>query len=120
MKRIFTLAASFMLVSFSFAQHGHDGYHPYDNDRYERNNNRPVRRITVYERDAMIANINMRYDERIYHVKHDWRLRRYEKRKMIHRLEFDRKTEINAVYARFYGRRIKRMPDYANYDSHGH
>ncbi len=120
MKKIFTLTTAVMLTSFIFAQHNSGDYYPYNNDGYRHDNNRPVRRFTVYDRDAIIARINMRYDERIFHIKHNWQLRRFEKRKMIRHLEFERKAEINAVYARFNGRKVKRMPDYADYDSHRH
>jgi len=118
---IFTFAAAVMLTSFVFAQHKNSGdYYPYNNDGYSHFNNHPVKQFTVYDRDAMIAQINMRYDERIFHVKNNWRLRRSEKRNIIRRFEFDRKAEINAVYARYYGKKVKRMPDYADYDSHRH
>lgn len=117
MKKIFTLAVSIMLVSFVFAQHAPGSPYPYYRDI--RGNSRPVKRI-IYDRDEMIAKINMRYDAHIYDIRHSRVLRNAEKRKMIRRLELNRKEDINALYARFDRRNKKRIPDYANHDFHRH
>lgn len=118
MKKIFTLAVSIMLVSFVFAQHAPGGPNPYYRDI--RGNSRPVKKITIYDRDEMVAKINMRYDAHIYDIRHSRVLRNAEKRKMIRQLELNRKEEINAVYGRFDGRNKKRIPAYANNDFRRH
>ena len=118
MKKIFTLAVSIMLVSFVFAQHAPVGPRPYYGDI--RGNSFPVKRTTIHDRDEMIAKINMRYDARIYDIRHSRVLRNAEKRKMIRQFELNRKEEINAIYAGFDGRNKKRIPDYANNDFHRH
>jgi hypothetical protein len=118
MKKIFALAVSTMLVSFVFAQHAPVGPHPYSRDMH--GNSGPVKRITIHDRDEMVANINMRYDARIYDIRHSRILRNAEKRKMIRQLELNRKEEVKAVYTRFDGRNKKRIPAYANNDFHRH
>jgi hypothetical protein len=62
----------------------------------------------------------MRYDARIYDIRHSRVLRNAEKRKMIRQLELNRKKEVKAVYARFDGNNKKRMPVYANNDFYRH
>jgi hypothetical protein len=68
----------------------------------------------------MIAKINMRYDTRIYDIRHSRVLRNAEKRKMVRQLELNRKEEVKAVYARFDGKNKKRIPAYANNNFHRH
>jgi hypothetical protein len=118
MKKIFTLAVSIMLVSFVFSQHAPVATHPYYRDI--RGNIHPVKRITIRDRDEIVAKINIRYDARVYDIKHSRVLRNAKKRKMIRQLELNRKEEINAVYARFDGKNKKRMPVYANNAYHRH
>ena len=72
-----------------------------DNNRYD-NDDRYDNNFGSYNGNIkmQIAQINRKYDFKIERVRKDFFMRRFEKMRMIHSLEQQRKQEIKMAYAR--------------------
>jgi hypothetical protein len=116
MKKTFTiLAVATLLTSAAFAQY--DGSRRNDN-KYDNNNSHDVvvnnfptrgsgyndrgdRYFSEREKDMQIAQINQEYNYKIQSVRNQFFMGRYQKKRRIDALNFQRKQEIFSVVEKF-------------------
>ncbi len=116
MKKIFTLLFTTALLSTAFAQPGqrnkgndksHDIYVA-GNDQGYGHDDRGKHGIYFFsprERDMEIAHINRDYSYKIQSVRNEFFMSRFQKGRLIRKLEAQRDTEIHAVVHKFYDER---------------